>query len=1019
MKWIEVALRNRTLTWAAFLITMILGLASLPSISRREDPDLDGRAYQIIVQIPGASVSRVEQLVSDKIDRALLELDDTKTVESTSRPNVAVIRVEPSDYTKDLGGYTRKLRARIDDLRKELPAEVASIDVNDRFTDTVAMIIGVSRPGASPRELEDDARKIRRRLRSMDSVANADLIGEPKPRLYVRLDTAKLAQYGLSLADLKRAIAAQNVYSETGGGVDAGSKRLEFSASGELGSLGALADLPLARSDGSHVALRDVATVETGYLDPPDSLLRINGERAVAVAITMRKGLDLTKFGDDIRTELAKVRDQLPATEHVEIVNDLPSSVKSRIHEFAENLATGVGLIALVTFLFMGVRAAFVVTLSLPITVIGIFLMMKLLGRDIQQISVAALIISLGLVVDNSIVIVDNIERKLAQGIKRLLAVESGTTELFGPLLASNLTTIGAFGPLAFLSGGKGDFIRDLGLITSVATLVSMALNVTIIPILAGALLRVESGDHLGFIQRLVVRLFASLSDRIAWLANAGLRRPGLTLLAAIVALVLSAGQIPRLGQQFFPGALRNQFAIDVILPEGSTIEATEGTVVSLEAMLRKEPKIVNFASYVGQGSPRFYYNFTPEAPAPSIAQIVVNTVDADATDDLLPRLQTAANRDVPGATVIVKRLTQGPPFVAPIAIRLHGDQVEDLRRAASEAYKLIRTTKGAGRFYDDYREPRLVSRLAIDEEKANDAGVSPAEVARFANLGYAGQTVTQFRDGDREIPVSLQFASAERSATGRIQDLYLPSRNGDPVRIGDVSREEFAIEPSRVVRRNGVRTLTLYGYSDGSRTNMAVFDDVWKRIKLAKLPGGVTAEYAGDKKERELSFAEIGLVSAIGVLFNVLCIAWLFPNWRIVLAVSLATPLSLIGGVLGLILAHQPFGFMAVLGIVSLSGVATNHTIVFFEYALDRRRQGMPLREALVQAGRDRFRPIVLTVLLSIMGLIPQAVNGGSLWPPLADSLIFGLALSLLLTLVVVPSTYALLARNEKPEAA
>jgi multidrug efflux pump subunit AcrB len=452
-----------------------------------------------------------------------------------------------------------------------------------------------------------------------------------------------------------------------------------------------------------------------------------------------------------------------------------------------------------------------------------------------------------------------------------------------------------------------------------------------------------------------------------------------------------------------------------LLLPEGTAVEATEQKVAETERLLGVEKGIASYASYVGEGSPRFYYNFTPEAPASNVAQIVVNTASIEAASEMIPRLQRAINTEIDGATITVKRLAQGPPVGAPIAIRLSGSRVEDLRDARRQVMSILRSVPGYGLFWDDYHEDRVVSKLDIDQERARDAGVSPVQVAAFANLAYSGHELTRFREGDRELPVVMELDQESQSASRRIEDIYLPSENTRVVRLGDIARVSLQGVDARIVRRNGVRTLTIFGYSDGSRSDLAVFEEAWSKLQNARLPGDVKASYAGDKLERELSFGEIAAVSAVGVAFNILVVAWLFPNWRIVLAITAATPLSLIGGVLGLWVTHQPFGFMAVLGIVSLGGVITNHTIVLFQYALQEQRIGLTVKDAIVAAGAKRFRPILLTVLLSIMGLIPQSLNGGSLWPPLANALIFGLMISLFITLIVVPSIYALLTREPR----
>jgi len=1015
MSLTRFAIRNTRVTLVLLASILGLGLAAIFTLSRREDPDLQGRFVQVIAAYPGATAQQVEELVTDRIERSLLELDDIKSVRSTSRPGIAVLQAECADGTRDIKKFRDELRDRVGDVRSSLPAGVLNVEVNDRFGDTAAIIVGVTQEGATDRQRGEVARLVRDRLRTLPEVAQVDLIGEQQERIWITLSAQRMAQFAVSPIEVAQTIARLNVLPGAGGSVAPGTTRLSIQPSGNITDPAELAALIVASPNEVPIRLRDFATVTRGYADPSAFLFRVDGKPAVGVSLTMRRGFNITALGEDVKRQFDLLRPDLPADVRLTLVNDLPRSVERRMAEFQHNLWTGIFLIVVVLTLFMGIRSALIVGVMLPITILGTFAAMVVFGRDIQQISISALIIALGLVVDNSIVVVDNIERKFSAGVEREQAAIDGVDELRLPLLTSNLTTVASFAPMLLLSGAVGEFIRDVGVVTSLATLLSLLFNYTVAPLIALRFLKSEQEDRPNRLRRLFLRLVDRLRDGISGLAAWGLRRAWLSVGLAFVCLALALLLLPRIGIQYFPPAVRSQFTIDVSLPEGRDVLATLQTAEKVERIVQAQKGIESIATYVGQGGPRFYYNISPEPPAANYAQILVNTTRADDAHLLIAAIQKQADATIAEARVTVRSLEQGPPVGAPIAIRVAGDRIEDLRTAGEQIQAILNAIPGTKSVFQDYDAPPMTLQMKINEDRARLAGLTNADIAEATQMGYSGLTVSMMREGEKEIPIQMRFSPAERAGPQSLEDMYLPTPEGPSIPLRQVATLSLTPQEGRIVRRNHVRTLTISAFTDGTSLASQILAQAQQRIAASPLPRGVTVSYGGELEEVVKSFNELLLILGVTIAANLGIVVWEFNSFRVALTILITVPLSMIGAILGLWMMHLPFGFMAFLGIVSLSGVLTNHAIMLFEYARTEVREGERLEQALLHAGRRRLRPILLTVLLSIFGVLPQALNGGTLWPPLAWSLIYGLLMSLLLTLIVIPAFYRVISSRTK----
>ncbi|MBC7805336.1 MAG: efflux RND transporter permease subunit, partial [Akkermansiaceae bacterium] len=887
----RLAFRFKPVTYLLSALLMLVGVVGLFTMSRREDPDLQGRFGQIIALYPGATAAQVEELVAERIERTLREVDDIGVVESVSRPGVAVVGFEAADnMTGTLAKMMDDVRERVGDVRADLPGGVTAVSVNDRFTDTSALIVAVTKPGGTDREREALAKRLRERLRILPEVAEARLLGEQTETVTVALSSQKLAQLGGTVTPdtVANALARKNVLSGTGGSAQSGESRLSLAPTSEFRTESDLLSLVVGTSDTNFpVYLRDVATVTRGYADPATFRMRVSGEPAVAVTVTMRKGRNISALGEKAKAVVAELQKSVPSGTAFTVINDLPRSVEGRIEGFFHELYLAVGIIFGVMLLFMGWRSALLVGAILPISLVATFATMWVTGRDIQQMSVAALIIALALVVDNAIVVLDNIEEKMSEegaGSREEAAI-IGTEALTAPLITSNMVAILGFLPLAFLPGGVGDFVRDLGVVTSLSLAISVLINLTITPLLCARFLRAANEEKKTAVQKWLDRGISSLRDGKAGLAQWSLRRPGIVVAIAALAVFGSVSLLPRLGKAFFPPAERDQFVIDVWLPEGRDITATGAAAASVETVLGKEKGVRSFVSYIGQGGPRFYYNVSPEAPTPNYAQIVVNTQSLDATDAMVPRLQKTLRQTVPQARVTVKKLEQGAPIGAPIAVRITGADTKTLRKLAAEVKEALNATPGATSVYDNFAERPLRLQVDVDEDRAALLGLSAQGVARQARLAFSGETVTFLRDGDEQIPVDLRVAAGERRGPADLLDLYV-NGNGVAVPLRSVASVSLAPEDARIVRRNAERTLTVSAYSDGSRLASDVLTDVQKRLANVSVPAGYGVSYGGENEEAGDSFTQMITVFAVAFVFNIVILMVQFNDAAIVAAV-------------------------------------------------------------------------------------------------------------------------------------
>ena len=884
------------------------------------------------------------------------------------------------------------------------------------------------------RQLEKVAELFKDELKQVPSVGRVQKLATPQEAVYLLFSIASVNGYRLATEEVLSAITARNAVIP-GGTFSSEGRNFPVRVSGEFGSeedmLGMIVGVvqPAASADGAQtgsplpVYLRDLFEVRRGYADPIpfrcDVLTRptpdqpLEPRRATILAVEMKDGGVIGDFNLAVARVVAQLHSRLPDGVEILRLSDQPASVVKRLHQFMKCFAEAVVVVVIVCLLLMEWRSALVVAAAIPLTIAMTLGGMTILQVPLHQISIAGLIIALGMLVDDPVVASDAINRELAHGQPRALAAWLGPWKLRRAILYATLINIVAFLPLALLPGDKGAFIIALPLVVSLALVSSRVVSMTFVPFLGYYLLRGQKGLEAGGEVR-AFPVFAAVDGalkkvlpRYRALLVSGLHRPGRVVAVAAGLLGLSCLLVPFFGSQFFPPAERNQLLIDVQLPESASVNQTRQVCRDIAAKLRAHAEITSAATFIGGTAPRFYYNVVPGEPASHLAQVLINTRRDTDVPPLLVKLRTELDRDIAGARCVVKQLEQGPPVETPIQIRLTGPDLDTLRERADAASEMLRTN-GGYKVHDDLgrRIPTLL--IAMDQNRANLLAINNVAVGRLAQAAFNGLPVTELREGDHLIPVLARLRVEDRNEADRIRTMYVKSPSGSLVPVESFATVTNQMEFAVIPHFNKLRTVTVKSFAAFHELPSVVLKRARATLRALPLPPGYKLEIAGEDKELRQSRADMGRVMAISVSLIALALVLQFNSLAKSLVVLLTVPLGLIGAFVGLALTDSPLGFMALLGIVSLAGVIVSHIIVLSDFIEEARAEGMPLQDALVQAGLVRLRPVLVTVLATVGGLIPLALTGGELWRPLTAVHIFGLLLATLLTLVVLPVLYS-----------
>jgi multidrug efflux pump subunit AcrB len=1011
VKIAELAVKRPQLTLVVFAMLVALGIYSFRTIPRSEDPQFPMAVFQVVAIYPGATPSDLEQLVVDPIENAIAELDDVKDVKTRIFDGVAIVLVE---FDADVDGDEKHqaVLRQIGEVERDLPADLHSLDVLRYSTTHVSLVqMALASRTAPYRQLQAEAERLEKRLEALPGVRSASTWAFPEEEVDIALDLGKLSQVGIPVEQVLQSMASDNS-NLPGGSVDLGGRKLSVKASGPYRTIDQVAGTVVGGDGRSVVHLRDVADVDWGYATR-DYRGRYNGVPAVFVTVQQKDGQNVFEVAEAVRREAAEFADTLPAGVTLERGFDQSKNVARRLDGLYVDFAIAIVLV-LITLIPLGLRASLMVMVSIPLSLsIGLALL-HVFGFGLNQLSIVGFVIALGLLVDDSIVVVENITRHLREGRSRREAAVLATRQIAVAVLGCTATLVFAFVPLLFLPGLAGDFIRSLPAAVILTIVASLLVSLTIVPFLASVALRREEDERGNLFLRGFRRAIeASYRPLLGW----SLRHPKTTVAGGLALFAASVMLVPSIGFSLFPKAGLPQFMVSVETPDGSAIERTDAAVRHVETTLRAQPEVAWTMANVGKGNPQVYYNFVPAAERSNVAEVFVQleSYDPSTTPAWIDRMRRELDR-WPGARIKVKEFENGPAIDAPIAIRILGDDLEVLRDLAAQVSEVLEATPGTMYVDNPVAVRRTDLTVQVDRDRAGLHGVPTARIAQMVRLGVAGLEVGTLRDrAGEEHDLAVRLRGIDRGDAGAFDRLYVPSVNGQQLPLAQVADLALTASPTSIQHHDRQRAVTVTSYvQSGYNTDRVTRAALAGLARAVELPPGYRFQAAGEIESRQESFGGLGAAVLVAVFMIFAILVLEFRTFRGTIIVASVIPLGVIGGLVLLFLSGNTLSFTAMIGFVALIGIEIKNSILLVDFTNQLRAQGEPLDSAIQKAGEVRFLPIVLTTLTAVGGLMPLALGGSALYSPLALVIIGGLVSSTVLSRLVTPVMYKLLAPRE-----
>ncbi len=1018
------AIRNNRLTLVALLAILLAGAGAYSRLPRAEDPGFTIRTAVVRTIFPGANPERVENLVTDKIEKIIQEMPELDVVRSQSKTGLSIIYVDIQEQYREMRPIWDSLRRKVEKATPDLPREVIGPFVNDEFGDVFGIILaitaGLTRDG-SPQieysEMKDIAYSVRDLLLRFEDAGKVEVDGIQDERVFVEYNNARLAELGLSVVQLEQILEARNIIIP-GGSVTTGVERIELEPSGNFDSIEDLRRTVISvpgRSD--LLYLEDIAQITRGYIDPPDSRMHASGLPSLALAISTREGGNLIRLGEDVQHLVQRLNAEYPTGIDFDLVAFQPDIVTRKIDEFVSNVIQAVGIVLLVMLIMLGLRTGLVVTSLIPLAILMSLLVMSLIGVGLNQMSLASLIIALGMLVDNAIVMSESIMVQMAAGTPAVAAAVGSARELRIPLLTSSLTTSAAFLPIFLAESSVGEYTNLLFTVVTITLISSWCLTLTVIPLLCVLFLKVKSSDrHQTYRSR-----FYSLY-RGALLA--ALRFPLFTLLVVAAVFVFSLQGFNYIPNIFFPPSDTPMFWAEIESPVGTAIERNEEIVTEIEAFLKQElaagtdrPEgITSWMAYIGNGGPRFTLTYAPEQSSPEYSFLLFNATSRGVIQELSDRIDAFCREQFPNVVTTIKPIPIGPIIDKPIEVRVSGEDLAVLFRIVEEVKAKIREIPGIRNLVDDWGQRTKKIVVKINNARARRSGITNRDIAISLQSVLSGYEATDYREGDEVIPVTLRSVAADRRDFGKLESLNVYSQStGHSVPLKQVADLEVEWQPAKIFRRDRLKSVKIQsdlvlGVTPAEITNVL---EPWLAEQQSGWPVGYFYSLGGEYEESGKANRSIGEKVPIALVLIVLLLVAQFNSIRKPLIILATIPLGLIGVIAGLLIGQSYFGFMTLLGIISLSGIVINNAIVLLDrIQIEITENKLDPARAVIEAAQRRLRPILLTTITTMGGLLPLWLGGGPMWEPMAIAIIFGLMFSTLLTLGVVPVLYSLFFR-------
>ncbi|WP_326428589.1 efflux RND transporter permease subunit [Stutzerimonas frequens] len=1015
------ALQNRQIVVYLMLLLALVGALSYSKLGQSEDPPFTFKAMVIQTQWPGATAEEVSRQVTERIEKKLMETGEYERIVSFSRPGESNVTFMARDSmrSKDIPDLWYQIRKKIGDIRHTLPPGVQGPFFNDEFGTTFGNIYALTGEGFDYAILKDYADRIQLQLQRVKNVGKVELIGLQDEKIWIELSNVKLATLGVPLEAVRQALEAQNAVTAAGF-VETISDRVQLRVTGSFETVKEIRDFPI-RVAGRTFRIGDVAEVHRGFNDPPAPRMRFMGEPALGLAVSMKSGGDILVLGEALEQEFARLQQELPAGMQLRKVSDQPAAVKTSVGEFVKVLIEALVIVLLVSFFSLGVRTGLVVALSIPLVLAMTFAAMNYLNIGLHKISLGALVLALGLMVDDAIIAVEMMAIKMEQGYDRLRAASFAWTSTAFPMLTGTLITAAGFLPIATANSSTGEYTRSIFQVVAISLIASWIAAVMFVPLIGERLLpdmAKKTAHKHGGMGEGHDPYATPFYQRVRRVVTFCVRRRKTVILLTLAIFAAAVVLFRLVPQQFFPASGRLELMVDLKLAEGASLKATEAEVARLEQLLKERAGIDNYVAYVGTGSPRFYLPLDQQLPATSFAQFVVLADSIESREALRSWLIERMREDFPSLRGRVTRLENGPPVGYPVQFRVTGEHIDVVRGLARQVAAKVGENPHVANVHLDWQEPSKMVRLNVDQDRARALGVSTAELSGFLRRTFIGNRVSQFREDNELIEILLRGTERERLELSMLPSLAIPTESGRSVPLSQVATLEYGFEEGVIWHRNRLPTVTVRADVYGDEQPAALVRQIEPTLAdiRAQLPSGYLLEVGGTVEDSERGQRSVNAGLPLFVIVVMTLLMAQLKSFSRSAMVFLTAPLGIIGVALFLLLFGQPFGFVAMLGTIALSGMIMRNSVILVDQIEQDIGAGQARFSAIVEATVRRFRPIVLTALASVLAMIP--LSRSIFFGPMAVAIMGGLIVATALTLLFLPALYAAWFRVREDEA-
>lgn len=1032
-KW---ALDHPALTRYLMVVLMLLGFAAYFQLGQDEDPPFTFRAMVVRTYWPGATAQQVAEQVTDKIERTLQEVPFADKIRSYSKPGESqiIFQIKDSSKASDVANVWYTVRKKVGDMRGQLPGGIQGPFFNDEFGDVYGVIYALESDGFSYAELKTFADDVRQQLLRVPDVAKVELFGVQDEKLYIEISQKRLAQLGLDFNQVLSQLGQQNAV-ESAGAVQTPLDVVQVRVAGQFQAVEQLAAMPIRGTSGNQLRLGDIAGIKRGYVDPAAVKVRHQGKEVIALGVSMAKGGDIINLGESLRTAFAKIEKGLPAGVSLVQIQDQPKAVSTSVNEFVRVLIEAVVIVLAVSFIALGfhrrpgnhplwrrwyidMRPGLVVGITIPLVLAVTFLAMWYWGIGLHKISLGSLIIALGLLVDDAIIAVEMMVRKMEEGYDKMRAATFAYDITAMPMLTGTLITAAGFLPIGLAKSAVGEYTFAIFAVTVIALVLSWFVSVYFVPYLGNVLLKAKpvapgDADHHEHFDTPFYRNFRRAVD---WCVE----HRWITIGATVLVFALGIVGMGKVQQQFFPDSSRPEILVDIWFPEGTSIAANEAVAKQVEHRLMREEGVNSVSTWVGSGVPRFYLPLDQVFPQTNVSQFIILPKDLKVRETLRVKLPALLAQEFPEVRGRVKLLPNGPPVPYPVQFRVVGQVPEVLRERADEVKAVMRESPNTRGVNDNWNESVKVLRLEVDQSKARALGVTSQSIAQASRTILSGTTVGQYREGDKLIDIVLRQPQDERNAITDIGNAYLPTASGRSIPLTQIAKPVFTWEPGVMWRENRDYAITVQGDVVEGLQGATVTEELLPKLKAleAKWPQGYRIEVAGAVEESSKGSSSIGAGVPIMLFITFTLLMLQLQSFSRAMLVFLTGPLGIAGVAGALLVLGRPFGFVALLGVIALMGMIQRNSVILIDQIEQDRAAGIPAWDAIVESAVRRLRPIVLTAAAAVLAMIP--LSRSVFWGPMAVAIMGGLIVATLLTLLALPAMYAAWFRvKREPRAA